>query len=286
MGGVEVAAGKVGSNGVTPTKWIGGYGEGGRLDELYGYPQQFIFKSMAEIKQYANTRIDEIGKTYGPGMADQLIPGTNKTYAETAGWKALAPGDVCWEDINEDGVINSLDRKVLGHSTPNVTGGFSTTLAYKGLSLYARFDYALGHKIWNERKAASMAQGQGEFNNITEVKKMWSEDNPNSDYPMFTYADQLNKRNIFRDNYGDELSSRFLENGNYLALREITLSYTLPKSIVSTIGMQGASVNVTGQNLFYITNYTGSMPEPRSTGVDYGTYPTPKTLLFGISLTF
>ena len=286
MGGVEVAAGKVDANGVTPTKWIGGYGEGGRLDELYGYHQQFIFKNWDEVKQYANNRIDEIGKTYGPGMADQLVPGTDKTYAETEGWKALAPGDVCWEDINGDGVINSLDRKVLGHSMPTVTGGFSTTVAYKGLSLYARFDYALGHKIWNERKAASMAQGQGEFNNITEVKKMWSEDNPNSDYPMFTYADQLNKRNIFRDNYGDELSSRFLENGNYLALREITLSYSLPKALVSPIGMQGASVYVTGQNLFYITKYTGSMPEPRSGGVDYGTYPTPKTLLFGISLTF
>lgn len=286
MGGVEVAAGKVDANGVTPTKWVGGYGEGGRLDELYGYHQQFIFKNWDEVKQYANNRIDEIGMTYGPGMADQLVPGTKKTYAETSGWKALAPGDVCWEDINGDGIINSLDRKVLGHYLPTVTGGFSTTVAYKGLSLYARFDYALGHKIWNYRKATSMAQGQGEFNVITEVKKMWSEDNPNSDYPAFTYADQFNKANIMRDYYGSELSSRFLENGSYLALRDITLSYSLPKSIVSTIGMQGASVYVTGQNLFYITKYTGSMPEPKSSGVDDGTYPTPKTLLFGVSLTF
>ena len=288
MGGVEVAAGKVDPNtGVTPTKWVGGYGEGGRLDEMYGYHQQHIFRDWDDVRANANMRIDEIAKTYGPGQADQTNPETGKKYSESSGWKALTPGDVCWEDVNGDGKINSLDRKVLGHYLPTVTGGFSTTLAYKGLSLYARFDYALGHKIWNLKKAYSMAQSQGRNNNITEVKKMWSEDNPTSDYPMFTYADQLNKRNIMRDNYGTEISSRFLENGNYLALREITLSYTLPKTLISKIGMQGASLYVTGQNLFYITKYTGSMPEARpSYGEDEGTYPTPKTVLFGVSFTF
>lgn len=287
MNGVEVAAGKIDPNtGITPTKWIGGYAEGGRLDDLYGYNQQHIFRDWDDVKANANMRIDEIAKTYGPGLADQINPQTGVKYSESSGWKALAPGDVCWEDINEDGIINSLDRKVLGHSLPTVTGGFSTTLAYKGVSLYARFDYALGHKIWNLRKARSMAQAQGEFNNITEVKKMWSEENPTSDYPAFTYADQLNKRNIMRDNYGYDVSSRFLENGNYLALREITLSYTFPTSLVSKVGLQGASLYVTGQNLFYITKYSGSMPEPKTYGEDTGTYPTPKTLLFGLSLTF
>lgn len=286
-GGVEVAAGKYNpTTGTTPTKWIGGYAEGGKLGDLYGYQQQHIFKDWDDIKANANNRIDEVANLYGPGMADQPNPLTGKTYAQSTGWKAIEPGDVCWEDINEDGVINSLDRKVLGNSLPSVTGGFTTTLAYKGLSLYARFDYALGHKIWNSVKGRSMAQTQGEFNSITEVKNMWSEDNTSSSYPVYTYADQLNKKNIVRDNVwvGNGSSSRFLENASYLALREITLSYTLPRTLIGKIGMQGASVYVTGQNLFYVTKYTGTSPEPKS--VDYGTYPTPKTLLFGLSLTF
>ena len=99
MSGVEVAAGPATKNAdgewVYKTKWVGGYGEGGRLDELYGYHQLFVFKNEDEIKKYANNRIDEVAKTYGPGMADQIVPGSTKTYSQTSGWKPLAPGDVC-----------------------------------------------------------------------------------------------------------------------------------------------------------------------------------------------
>ena len=94
----------------------------------------------------------------------------------------------------------------------------------------------------------------------------WSETNPDTDLPVFTYADQLNKKNITRSNNGttaiDNNSSRFYEKGDYLALREITLSYSLPKKWIGKAGMQDASVYVTGQNLFYITGYDGVSPEP------------------------
>jgi len=76
-----------------------------------------------------------------------------------------------WEDINGDGVINGYDRQVVGNIFPKVTGGFSTTLGYKNLSLYARFDYALGHTIYNDLAARSLGQYQGSFNIIKEVKK-------------------------------------------------------------------------------------------------------------------
>ena len=124
---------------------------------------------------------------------------------------------------------------------------------------------------------------------------MWSETNIDSDLPVFTYADQLNKRNITRENNGvtilDNNSSRFYEKGDYLSLREITLTYTLPQNVISKIGMQNASVYVTGQNLFYITGYDGVSPEPAVStvygrGIDNGRYPTPRTLLFGLSVTF
>ena len=294
--GWEVAAGKADANGKFPTKWIGGYREGGKLGDLVAYQQQHIFKDWDDVKQHANMRIDEVANLYGPGLADKINPATGVTYAKSNGWKPIEPGDVCWEDMNEDGIINGYDRKVVGNIFPKVTGGFSTTLSYKNLSLYARFDYALGHTIYNDLKARSYGQYQGQFNIIDKVKEeTWSETNVNADYPVFTYADQLNKKNITRSNNGNtganSNSSRFYEKGDYLALREITLSYNLPKNLINKVGMTDASVYVTGQNLFYVTGYDGVSPEPAvdnyyGRGIDNGRYPTPRTVLFGLSVTF
>ena len=286
---------EVAATGETPTKWIGGYREGGKLGDLVGYVQKHIFRDWDDVRANANMVIDEVANLYGPGMADQINPQTGLTYAQSSGWKPIEPGDVCWDDINQDGKINSLDRAVVGNIFPKVTGGFSTTLSYKNLSLYARFDYALGHTIYNDLKARSLGQYQGQFNIIDKVHDTWSETNPDADLPVFTYADQLNKKNITRSNNGttavDNNSSRFYEKGDYLALREITLSYNLPKTWISKAGMTDASVYVTGQNLFYITGYDGVSPEPAvattyGRGIDNGRYPTPRTVLFGLSVTF
>lgn len=295
VGGYEVAAGPVDANGKTPTKWIGGRQEGGKLGELIAYKQQHIFKDWEDVKQHANTRIDEVASLYGPGLANQINPLTGKTYKESNGWKPIEPGDVCWEDMNNDGIINGYDRYVVGNVYPNITGGFSTTFGYKGFSLYARFDYALGHTLYNDLKARSLGQYQGNFNVITDVRNMWSESNTNTDLSKFYYADQLAKKNITRSNNAstaaDNNNSNYYEKGDYLALREVTLSYQLPKSLISKAHMTEASIYVTGQNLFYITGYEGTSPEPVVTttygrGIDNGRYPTPRTLLFGLSVTF
>lgn len=247
------------------------------------------------MKANANERVDDIAHLYGPGLADQINPATGKKYKESNGWKPIEPGDVCWEDVNGDGHISQLDRVVVGNIFPNVTGGFTTTFGYKNVSLYARFDYSLGHTIYNDLKARSLGQYQGSFNLIDKVKDTWSETNRDADLPVFTYADQLNKMNITRENNGltaaNGNSSRFYEKGDYLALREITLNWNLPKTWISRVGMQNASLYVTGQNLFYITGYDGASPEPAAyngygAGIDNGRYPTPRTLLFGLSVTF
>ena len=299
VGGYQVAAGpatqQADGTWKYNTKWVGGTQEGGKLGEITAYVQEHIFRDWDDVKKNANTRIDQVGKLYGPGLADQINPATGKTYKTSNGWKPIEPGDVCWEDMDSDGQITTYDQKVIGNYLPSITGGFSTTLGYKGLSLYARFDYALGHTLYNEFLARSIGQYQGAFNMVSVVKDMWSEDNPDADLPAFYYADQLAKYNITRGNnagYGkDGGNSRFYENGNYLACREITLSYQLPKSLISKCFLQDASVYVTGQNLFYLTGYTGVSPEPAvsnavAVGSDVGRYPTPRTFLFGLSLTF
>lgn len=192
-------------------------------------------------------------------------------------------------------VIDSYDRYVVGNIFPNITSGFSTTFSYKNWSLYGRFDYALGHTLYNDLKARTLGQYQGTWNIITDVKDMWTEDNPNTDLSKYYFGDQNIKKNITRSNNGltaaDNNNSHYYEKGDYLCLRELTLSYTLPKSLISKCFMTDASVYVTGQNLFYITGYEGTSPEPAVSteygrGIDNGRYPTPRTVLFGLSVSF
>ncbi len=274
--------------------WVGGLQEGGKLGDMFGYKQDHIFKDWDDVKANANNRYDAVGELYGPAAYAAL--------ADKTGKQQIEPGDVCWADLNGDGVINTLDRVKVGNMFPNVTGGFSTTISWKDLSLYARFDYALGHTLYNDLAARSLGQYQGSFNIIDMVKQTWSETNTDTDLPKFYYADQLSKKNITRSNNAvantDNNSSRFYEKADYLACREITLTWTLPKRWISKAYMQNASIYVTGQNLFYITGYTGTSPEPAlikyedssngtaNMGVDDGRYPTPRTVLLGVSVTF
>lgn len=269
--------------------WVGGYQEGQELGNMYAYKQVRILKDWDDVRNSAGKYRDDIAGLYGPELWGAMTP------AEKKGKKPIEPGDVLWADLDGNNVINSYDRVKVGNMFPNVTGGFSTTFSYKGLSLYGRFDYALGHTLYNDLAARNLGQFQGTFNLITEVKNMWSETNTNSDLPAFYYADQSAKKNITRSNNAgvnaDNNSSRFYEKGDYLALRELTLSYSLPKSWIKKAFMNEASVYVTGQNLFYITGYTGTSPEASVNpnlvmGVDQGRYPMPRTVLFGLSVTF
>jgi hypothetical protein len=129
---------------------------------------------------------------------------------------------------------------------------------------------------------------QDTFNVITDVRKMWSEENMNTDLPKFYYADQVIKKNITRSNNAatavDNNSSRFYEKGDYLAIRELTLAYELPKAWSSKVKLSNVRVNVTGQNLSYFTRYSGTSPEQG--GLDKGRYPLPRTLLFGLEVSF
>lgn len=275
--------------------WIGGRQEGGKLGELIAYKQEHIFRDWDDVKKHANNRIDNVASLYGPGMANVIPEGSTKPYSQMNGWKPIEPGDVCWADMDSNEVIDALDREVVGNIFPNLTGGFSTTFGYKQVKLYARFDYALGHTLYNDLKARTLGQYQGTWNIITDVKNMWTEENPNTDLSKYYFGDQVVKKNITRSNNGntsaDNNNSNYYEKADYLCLRELTLSYDLPKALINKCFIKDASVYVTGQNLFYFTGYEGTSPEPAVSnqygrGIDNGRYPTPRTVLFGLSLSF
>ncbi|WP_234367740.1 SusC/RagA family TonB-linked outer membrane protein [Parabacteroides pacaensis] len=268
--------------------WVGGYQEGHTLGDVYAFRQERIFRDWDDVRANAGDRYDAIAELYGPNKWAQM------SETEKIGKRPIEPGDVLWADLDNNGIINSYDQVKIGNVYPKWTGGFSTYFSYKTISLFARFDYSTGHILFNYLRAASLGQFQGSFNIITEVKDSWSPENPNSNLPRFYYADQAIKKNITRSNVAwpniNSNNSNFYEKGDYLALRDITLNYRLPKKWAGKASLSDASIYLTGQNLFYITGYSGTSPEPvikkDNAGVDEGRYPMPRTILIGISLSF
>lgn len=265
--------------------WVGGLQEGQPLGNIYGYRQVSIFKDAAEIAAVAGNRTDAIAGITGPN----LPAGTNGR---------ITPGDVNWEDVNGDNIIDTRDQVYLGNIYPKWTGGFNFNASYKGFGLYNRWDFALGHTIYNDLVARTLGNYQGTFNYIDLQAQAWSPTNTDTDIPKVYYADQVagSKQNYTRANNGNAVlngnNSRFYEKGDYLCLREVTLSYDLPKGLLQKSKFfNNAKIYVTGSNLLYITKFSGPSPEPpvsggTITGIYSGTYPTPRTFIMGVQLGF
>lgn len=259
--------------------WVGGLQEGQPLGDIYGYKQVSIFKSAEEIAQIAPNRVDAVA-----GIGGSSTTQVNK----------ITPGDVNWLDVDKNDIIDSRDQVYLGNVNPNITGGFTTSLSFKGISLFSRFDFALGHTIYNDLVARTLGNYQGTFNYIELQKNAWSPTNTDTDIPKVYYADQVGapggKKNYTRANNAGQVlngnNSRFYEKGDYLACREITLSYDFAKSILPQKWFSQARVYANFNNLFYITKFSGPSPEPPAGGIYAGTYPTPKSLVLGVQVTF
>ncbi|MEI8059546.1 MAG: SusC/RagA family TonB-linked outer membrane protein, partial [Ferruginibacter sp.] len=260
--------------------WVGGLQEGQPLGAIYGFKQVSIFKDDADIQANAANRWDVIAQIGGPNRA-----GANK----------ITPGDVNWMDIDKNDTIDSRDQVYLGNVNPKFTGGFSTSVSYKNFSFYARFDFAVGHTIYNDQVARILGNYQGTYNYIDLQKQAWSPTNTVTDIPKVYYADQVGapngKKNYTRaNNAGSVLNgnnSHFYEKGDYLACREITLSYDFTKAMLAkTKVISNLRIFLNANNLFYITKFSGNSPEPISSGVFAGTYPTPKSLVLGAQVSF
>lgn len=257
--------------------WVGGYQEGQRPGDIYAYKAEGIYKSYDEIP--GNLIDQSIGNNgsnnkilYGPDAWAKL------TDEQKANALPIQPGDVKWKDVNGDGIIDQYDKVKIGNTTPKWTGGINTNVSWKSLTLSMRLDYALGFTVIDWKTPWIMGNMQGTYNTIEDTKKTWSPDNPNGIYPTYVWADQLGKRNYARN------SSMFMYNGNYLALRELTLSYRLPSIWVNKAGLSNVELSVTGQNLGYWTE-ADHMYSPGSSD-NNGGYPLPRTVIFGINIGF
>ena len=263
-------------------KWVGGQQEGQEPGILYLYQADGIYRSYDEIP--ANLVRKYGSRTYyGPEAWNKL---TAEQQNATTNFP-IQPGDTKFHDVNGDDVIDEFDKVKVGATSPRWTGGFNTTLRWKNFQLYGRFDYALGFWLYENSGTQSttpwfMGCYQGTYNTPTMYYDTWSESNPNAKYPRYLFADQNGKNNYIA-------STMFAYRGDYLAIREISLSYSLPKSVAKMLKMQRAEVSITGQNLGYITgakNVGSPEANPKDNGAVGQGYSLPRTILFGVNLTF
>ncbi|HCH44399.1 MAG TPA: SusC/RagA family TonB-linked outer membrane protein [Algoriphagus sp.] len=234
--------------------WRGGLQEGGRLGEMFAYKYLNVFSTNEDAQN---------------APIDLLVPGSNKQ---------KFGGDVNWADLDKNDTIDSRDRVYAGNIFPKWTGGFHNTIQYKRLSLSIRTDFALGHTIYHETRARFNGQFQGDIGILKETTKSWQEQGDQTPFPRYMWADQLAQNNSFRG------STFFHEKGDYLAIREVTLSYNIPQSILKPFKIPSLRAYFTGTNLHYFTQYTGLNPEEG--GTDSGRYPIPRSFLVGVNVNF
>lgn len=260
--------------------WVGGYQEGQSPGDLYVFQAEGIFQSEEQIAAIANNRTDITNGNNGSNGKILYGPEAwaNASAAEKAKGFLIQPGDVIWKDVNNDGVIDNFDKVKVGNVIPKWFGGFNSTLRYENFTFYTRLDFALGFKQVDTRLPWFLGMMQGTYNTTEEVKNTWTPDNPNAKYPIYSWADQLGKRNYARE------SSMFVYDGSYLAFREVSLSYHVTSEIMKQIGVKSLDLSITGQNLGYLTASKLSTPEVG--GYYDAGYPLSKTFLMGVDVKF
>lgn len=240
---------------------------------------------------FMQLRVGEpFGQMYGYGYE-----GTWKTSeSEEAAAFGQLPGDPKYTDFNKDGKITTTDLMMIGNAIPDFIFGWSNRVSYKNFELLLLMQGSKGNDIFNQSRIRLESPYEG-----TSIRLLdrWTTDNQNTDVPAF--IDAVTRQNAglvskvsLGSGDGGRLQ-RYVEDGSYFRLKNVTLGYTLPPNLIEKIGISKLRAYVSGTNLITITKYTGYDPEVSAynrndamIGVDLSNYPTAKTITFGIDVTF
>jgi len=262
--------------------WVGGLQEGQRPGGLWVFVAEGIFRDWDHVNTIAANRIDRTTGNHGSNSRPLFGPQlwNNMTDAQRGNGLPIQPGDVIWKDLNGDNIIDDRDMQYVGNINPDFIGGFATNLSYRGLRLSIQTDFAIGFYQLDNIRPWFMGMMQGTFNTLEETKNTWTPENTNAPYPIFMWADQLGKRNYARP------SSLFVYESSFLALRAVSLSYTLPRGLISALDNATIEFSVTGMNLGYLTASKLYTPEVSGTGGVEAGYSLPRSLIFGVNVRF
>ncbi len=223
---------------------------------FWGYKTLGVFQNAADIENHTNSQ----GKLIQP---------------------TAEAGDLIFDDTNDDGVINYLDKVMIGDPNPDFIIGFNFSAAWKGFDFSVLANGAFGHQIARSwRRWADSPQN----NYTTDIFNRWHGEGSSNKYPRLTYGSHINWQYV---------SDIFIEDADYLKLSNVTLGYDF-KRIFKAMPLTQARFFVAFQNLYTFTNYIGMDPEigggsgtdSWAKGIDIGYYPAPRTVMFGASLKF
>ncbi len=272
--------------------------EGESLFSFYGYVCDGIYQSLEDIETSAKP---------------EKYP-SNGVFSKTS---TVFVGDIKYKDLNGDGVINENDRTNIGSPLPKFTFGWTNTFRYKNFDLSVFINGSYGNKVYNYMKMKLSHMNSTWTNQLADVigRAQLVPIDANKDYTggldrgdgvlIYHWYDDITnvklanpdasmpRASIQDPNDNDRISDRYIEDGSYLRLKNLTFGYTFPKKIISKWGLESLRLYANIQNLFTITDYSGYDPEigvstagANVMGLDNGRYPSPTTYSFGLNVSF
>jgi len=241
------------------------------VGEFFGYKNLGIFQTQAQINAL---NANAVAKNGAGAFYQQSI---------------TVPGDRYFADTNGDGKVTAADEVSLGSPLPKFYGGINLDATYKSWDFNAYFYGVYGNKIFNFQASALQSFQNRSFVGVENVSvdyynNYWTPSRPSTTDSRVSANDDVEQSNA--------ASSRWIENGSFLKLKNFTVGYTLPGSWIRKISVTKVRVYLSAQNLFTITSYTGLDPEigiqggnATQNGVDTGTYPSSKFYTIGLNVT-
>lgn len=245
---IPLYTGSIGLNQNLSIQHPGGY----PINTFYGFVTNGIFQSPKDVEDYA-----------------VQVPGADPN-------NRTSPGDIRFRDLNNDGKIDDDDRTFLGNPNPRFLFAMNNSFAWKGFDLSIFLQGITGNHIFNANRIYQEGMAVA-VNQTTAVLDRWTGPNTSNSMP----------RAVFNDpNKNTRVSDRFVEDGSYLRIKNITFGYTLSPRLAARMKMQSARLYLSGQNLLTFTRYTGFDPEVPANGIDLNVYPVTRTISAGINISF
>ena len=222
------------------------------IGAFFGHVTDGLFQNQAEVLAHARQTV-----------------GTNPA-------NSTSPGDIRFKDLNGDGVIDDNDRTYLGNPNPYFFYGWTNTISYGNFDLSVFIQGVYGNQIFNANKVFSEAMATAQNQTVNTLNR-WRGEGTSNSIPRATTTDPNNNQRV---------SDRYIEDGSFLRIKNVTLGYRLPDGLIRRLSLRQLRVYGSIQNMYTFTNYTGFDPEVGVSGIDNSVYPPSSIFTTGINIGF
>ena len=246
------------------------------LGVFYGYKTAGVFATDQEASTAAVPSLSSDVAAV-PSLSSEVTTGYLYLTDATGARQNFHAGDMHFVDINGDGQIGEADKTIIGDPNPDIYGNIFANVSWKKLTLHLAFNYSLGNDVYNYQRSI-LEGGSNFYNQTTSITNRWRTEGQQTDVPRITYGDPMGN---------SRFSDRWIEDGSYLRLRTLRLTYKVP---VSLSWLQGLTLWGEANNLFTITHYLGTDPEFSASnavlyqGIDTGNVAQGRAFTFGMRI--